>query len=111
MGNVYWAVRYSGDTWVSQVNPTQGRQVKERRHRFATQREALQTAAEIVYPPVCLVKVTRKPKQPPPLAVGDEVRVLARVAAVGSYGSVRIKPRELDQNFWFKPADVERVKP
>lgn len=73
----YWAVRYSADTWVSQVDPVQGRADKKRRYQFKTQREALEVAAKIVHPPVCLVKVTRKPKAPPPLKVGDEVLVRA----------------------------------
>lgn len=88
---VYWAVKYSGDTWVFRVGPVQGRADKKLRHLFATQREALAVAAQIVYPPVILVRVTKKPKAPPPLKVGDAVMVRGKVLALGERLTAKVE--------------------
>jgi hypothetical protein len=63
---------------------------------------------------VRLVKVTRKPKQPPPLQVGDEVVVRGKVVNTGNgSGPIKITPHDGDDGwtFWVRPQDLERVKP
>lgn len=113
-GSEFWAVRYSGDIWITHVDPAMGLSYeagRRQRHRFASREEARRVAREIVHGPVVVVRVAMRPKSKPApaLKVGDEVLVRAKLIRgdyAGAGGHLLEAPSQL--RFCVKDSDIVR---